>query len=132
MFGIVASPMHSMEFNVVDAALDRNKPTSFLGMMALHNKIKQEKQQQALEKHLQVLKEAINTQYKEFDKDEYTSDEVCQKTKFLAYITTFGEKERLELFLNSNPSSPNTVAYSPRIAVKGIEKTSIHYIPKKK
>lgn len=115
LFGMMASPMYSMDFNIVDASTNKNKPTSFIAIMQQRNKIKA---QQTAEQQMFYQEEQCSISAENY------------------------RKEQAQIMIEKNISvevieqgSPNVVTYSPRTPItpgKSILKTSQYYTPKKK
>ena len=136
--GTMSSPLFSMDCPL------KNHPTSFLGMMALRQqdpvyqaaraarhaafeiqeKIEHDRLTKiANERRLQQL-DADVKKFSSLDKENYNQREL-KTEQFLAYVTVFGEREKVAMSINcneNNPISPNSVSQTSPAYPKSILK----------
>lgn len=132
-FGMITSPMHSMDFSFRKKLITS---LEFSSQLVLCEKKLQDITKaanaaalvkQINDQRLQELNEKID-EFKSVDKDHYKTQQVLKTPQFFEYVTLYAEKERIEFFAKSTPTSPNSVAsYTRNVEqkyLKGILKKS--------
>lgn len=139
--GIINSAVVCMDYNIVDPTVDRNKPTSFLGMMALSRKKQMiEEQKESFEKNGHILSRSFSVD--SFDRvlsREHvpTTREIIRNNKCLKWNKNsyyFGKNSSQSFFLDVtaagfskpliSPTSVDKGVSSPTTKLKGILKQS--------
>lgn len=125
--GIINSMVVAMDYNIVDPTVDRNKPTSFLGMMALSRKKQMiEEQKESFEKNGYMLSRSFSVD--SFDRalckqQLSTSREIIRNNKHLKWnkkAYCFVKNSSQSFFLDVTAAGFSKPLISPTSVDKGI------------